>query len=545
MGKQKKRELELSDNEEEKPVLIRKRFKSNVFFDDKENISDAQISDNNGKVALKLKENHFSFDDKDSVDGVEPLESDTRPSYNNVLLKVKEENNISADDKENIDGVDNEVDNMQKAKEEVSCDNDLKVEIDLLKSKLSLAEYKLRKAETLNKTLNDDVMDTIKQKDEVISNLILNIEEVRKQNTKEGASYNNKTDTKFKSIINLVDQINVLQTERINFIKTQCVHESELNEMKLEHAKLKEKLLMEYISLDKYNSLKDKLNELKSHESTFKRKHENSQLNINMVSDARKEMRTKEREHFEAISKLHEENRALRKKLNVTENKYTILAFTPPKMKVEEAEDFNNSSDEKLDELKLENLELQCELRKYKGEVKKLNEHSIDVTSQNEEFKTKDKILSEEISSLKKQIKDINKDYMESKLKYENQLHTKDYELSILKESKDYQEQSQKMQSHVDEYSAKSYSKGKLLLQLKELSSSIKEFKAYKTETKQQLSEMNFFFNNFLLSFKNKLISTVEDSQQGSNLLAQKYAKEIQLRKKLHNQLVELKGMCI
>ena len=53
---------------------------------------------------------------------------------------------------------------------------------------------------------------------------------------------------------------------------------------------------------------------------------------------------------------------------------------------------------------------------------------------------------------------------------------------------------------------------------------------------------MKMFYNNSMDSFKHSLLTIIEDTTQESILMAQRYNKEIQLRKKLHNELVELKG---
>jgi len=353
-----------------------------------------------------------------------------------------------------------------------------------------------------------------------------------------------------------ITQIDELKKIKIDLTQRNLSLENEKNKLKILLTSLEKSVTEEYsrkedlLLLQKHNEL------LESELNLAKMTATPSKIlppptNIKQVELLRKQLQERNTEYSENLTNANTEVRSLKKKLRNVENKCTSLMYTPPKVRVRTVVD--EDTERELDEVKKEKIELQFQLRRFKREheekmtsyeedVLKLKDQlklTVDETSNYKEQLSNYQQEKEEHLMVKKEITDIKEKLVISekqldKLKLDavKQISKHEEELKLLRVEITLDMESK--QTNIMSASSKKIM-SQTIKQLKEL---VKLKNQVEHDVNTMINELPNAFNDI----QNKLLKQVSTVSSKSSLLAERYNEEIKLRKKLHNELVELKG---
>lgn len=334
------------------------------------------------------------------------------------------------------------------------------------------------------------------------------------------------------SVTMFVKQINEVQDKLIKIQEENCQLKAQNEELHVEIAKLKDEIKEDYVSKHDYNLL---LKEKEILSKTPRKPFEVLTPNTTLISKLKENGEELRRQLFES----ERENRTLRKKARELESKCTTLMYAPPKVHVREVIDENIQKElmEIKDEKFVMNLEMTKLKNDHKAEIKCLNETIREQEKKIDQLKSEGETNVKECRDIVTNIRDLRNqlgimkkrnEQLEEQLSTTDQLH----KLKI----EDIQESEELYRQKHD----------KLQLIAKRLMEPVKattnEIRTYKCQIERDLMSYMEYISSSMNKFKENILEAVADTNYRSNLLAERYKKELELRKKLHNDLVELKG---
>ncbi|KAL9975125.1 hypothetical protein ACROYT_G012243 [Oculina patagonica] len=382
----------------------------------------------------------------------------------------------------------------------------------------------------------------------------------------------NAANTKLSSIRKLVDSINDLHTEKSRIHETWLSTQSELETVKHEHK-------------ETVNNLSDSISELESKlrksqaeiiklqnagtGSSKPKEHDNKQLislqeeNANLKKKAQTQehdLQSAHKLHHSTKNKLEGELLDLKKKLRDTEAKYSNLAATPPKTRTVTV--VSEETKKQLDQMIAQNKELEDILAKsrsdYNAKVSALQadvkslKNNIAESTRNEQKALADcRTLQEalkEMGSLESVLKqkDGKIKSLENEIsKYKSDIDQLGHEFE--QQMKDFEEEKRKL---ITEERAKSGRETSLLRskvknvtrQLGVMNNMLKEFKREQQELRISCLKLGTGIKPAIRGAMKQITQRIEGIDDKNKELVTKYKKEMALRKKLHNELVDLKG---
>merc|ERR1719494_1050338 len=298
-------------------------------------------------------------------------------------------------------------------------------------------------------------------------------------------------------------------------------------------------------------------------------------------------------DHVEAITKTENDMMELKKELRESKNKYADLAFTPPKIQVKTVVD--QAAVQKLEEVSQEKLNLEFTLKKIKREledqVKASERQQKDDKEGHErlssELRRKDDEINTtkvELSALQSELNALKEKSKEDLRQFKKEIASKESEINNLQslirnkeeEAKqilaqfqsERQQREDQLQTTIADYEKQqAVLKETLETRLREAVAATEEkcqsmqvqleamrqlirhishaFTQVKVEQRKMKREMNVLRESIkpaLKDIKTQLIGAVEDINTKTQILIKRYKREMALRKKLHNEVVELKG---
>jgi len=336
------------------------------------------------------------------------------------------------------------------------------------------------------------------------------------------------------------------------------------------------------------------LSTMKQEQMKMKEAHDEQvrQLKKN-IEQLRSELTHKERDHVEAITKTENDMMELKKELRESKNKYADLAFTPPKIQVKTVVD--QAAVQKLEEVSQEKLNLEFALKKIKRELE--DQVKASERQQKDDKEGQERLSSElrrkddeinttkgELSALQSELNALKEKSKEDLRQFKKEIASKESEINNLQsvirnkeeEAKQIQAQFQselqqredQLQSTIADYEKQqAVLKETLETRLREAVAATEEkcqsmqvqleamrqlirhishaFTQVKVEQRKMKREMNVLRESIkpaLKDIKIQLIGAVEDINTKTQILIKRYKREMALRKKLHNEVVELKG---
>jgi len=382
----------------------------------------------------------------------------------------------------------------------------------------------------------------------------------------------NVTNTKSSSIRKLVDSINDLHTEKSRIHETWLSTQSELETIKQEHSdtvsnlsdkisELETKLRKSQADIIKLqssgpgNNNKTKENDIQN----FALQEENTNLK-KKVQSLEHELQSANKLHLNSKNQLEDELLGLRKKLRDAEAKYTNLASTPPKTRTISV--VSEETKKQLDQMITQNKELEELLSKRRSDHNaKVSALQSDIKSLKANItectKNEQKALAE-CRTLQDAVKD--KKSLETSL-HKKENHVKDLENEISKYKADIEQLGQEFEQQtkdfeddkrrlVEEERAKAGRESSVMrsklkcvtMQLQQFNSVIEKLKREQQDLRVSCLKLGTGIKPAFREAAKQIVKRIEGIDGKNKELVTKYKKEMALRKKLHNELVELKG---
>ncbi|XP_031564254.1 kinesin-like protein KIFC3 isoform X2 [Actinia tenebrosa] len=457
---------------------------------------------------------------------------------------------------------------------------ELLIKLKALSEKTTNYKSKLQKAEQSKKSQIKIMKKTQESQIQMKAELIHNLEElIEEQETKilelesriKGGNIGSpQISGKASSIKKLVDSINDLHTEKSRIYETWLSTQSELETVRQEHKEAMEKMKWELSDMDNMNR-KIQVENLKLQQAGNVITENNNQSKHLQLQEENDLLKTKIRNLEQDISTLEEsakeskkkhdiELMEVRKKLRDTETKYTNLASTPPKVRMVSV--VSEETKRQLDEMIKQNKDLESLLgttrsdlssknAALQSEIKALRISNNDATvrekkalsecqslrdslkeSRNLEgsLREKDgviKSLESEIYKLKGEMERLHKQAERDKQKREYETKRK-----LEEERQSSEKSSRLMKAKLDN----------TVLQVKLLSTVIKQIKRQYKDLKIETLKMATAIKPAIKDVQRQILNRIENIDGRNKDLVQKYKKEMALRKKYHNELVDLKG---
>lgn len=378
--------------------------------------------------------------------------------------------------------------------------------------------------------------------------------------------------TKSSSIKKLVDSINDLHTEKSRIHETWLSTQSELETVKHEHKETVNNLSESISDLEsKLRKSQAEIIKLQNAgtESIKPKEHDNKQLfslqeeNVGLkkkIQTLEHELQSSHKLHHSTKNQLEGELLDLKKKLRDTEAKYSNLAATPPKTRTISV--VSEETKKQLDQMIAQNKELEEILAKsrsdYNAKVSALQADVKSLKANIEESTRNEQKALADCRTLQEAVKEMSS--LESALKQKNS-KIKSLEMEISKYKSDIDQLGQEFEQQMKDFDEE---KRKLLEE--ERAKSRRETSLMRSKLKSVTHQMGVM-NNILKELKReqqdlrisclklgtgikptvreaikKITKRIEGIDDKNKELVAKYKKEMTLRKKLHNELVDLKG---
>lgn len=460
---------------------------------------------------------------------------------------------------------------------------ELLMDLKAMTDKTANYKSKLQKAENNKKSQIKILKKTHESQLAMKAELIHNLEElIEEQETKiaeleshiKGSSPTqslNAANTKASSLRKLVDSINDLHAEKSRIHETWLSTQSELETVKHEHKENVSRLTENISELEtKLRKAHAENLKLQSSEAESDKPRENNKQVFSLqeeVTTLKKKIQTLEHDlqsahklHATTKNKLEEEALNLRKKLRDTEAKYSNLAATPPKTRTISV--VSEETKKKLDQMIAQNKDLEEILAKtrsdYNAKVSALQadikslKTSITESSRNEQKALADcRTLQEalkEMSSLESVVKqkDSKIKALESEIsKYKADIDQLGQEFE--QQTKDFEGEKKRL---VAEERAKcgretSVMRSKLksvTQQLIVVKNTLDNIKREHQDLRISCLKLGTGIKPAIRGVIKQIVQRIEGIDDKNKELVTKYKKEMALRKKLHNELVDLKG---
>lgn len=381
----------------------------------------------------------------------------------------------------------------------------------------------------------------------------------------------NVTNAKLSSIRKLVDSINDLHSEKSRIHETWLSTQSELETVKQEHKETLDNLS------DNISDLETKLRKAQaeniklqsSGSSSINTKETDKQLstlqeeNINLknkIQSLEHELQSANKLHLTTKNKLEDELLSLRKKLRDTEAKYSSLASTPPKTRTISV--VSEETKKQLEQMLDQNKELETILAKTRSD------YDAKVSALQADIKSLKTNVTETTRNEQKALAECNtlREAVKNKSSLESSLHKKEKEIKQLElEIRNYKADIEQL-GHEFDQQAKEFEEEKCKLlkeerakadketsimrsKLKTLSLQLFQMKTFMEKLKREQQDLRISCLKLGTSVKpavrevaKQIVQRIEGIDDKNKELVTKYKKEMALRKKLHNELVELKG---
>uniref|UniRef100_A0A7M5TT09 Kinesin-like protein n=2 Tax=Clytia hemisphaerica TaxID=252671 RepID=A0A7M5TT09_9CNID len=349
------------------------------------------------------------------------------------------------------------------------------------------------------------------------------------------------------SVNMFVKQIDELQERLVKFNDENCHLKALCEEKEQKFSKLQQDMKTKYVPKLDYDLLSKEKDIISKNRLTPLKESKNiSNIKYDLLTEQVNSFKQKQKE-------LDGENRSLRKKVRDLETECTRLRFAPPKLHIQEKA--YEGVEENLSQVEEENIQLHSQIRDMSFEHKK-KEHELESKCQSLENQLSD--LRKEQDERQEECRDIITDIREMRSKLDKEKRKNEELQRKIKSNEELHQLSlQQMQSHEkilhDKLEAK-YSHRMSTLETKynaimNLVESFKNIPKILTQIRNEKCQLDEDLKNFnrrvatsLEGFKQQVLAAVNETNTRSNILAVRYKKEIELRKKLHNELVDLKG---
>lgn len=380
------------------------------------------------------------------------------------------------------------------------------------------------------------------------------------------------TNTKSSSIRKLVDSINELHTEKSRIHETWLSTQSELETVKQEHSEKVSQLSVNISELETklrksqaeiiklQNSGPGNNNKSKENDKQlFSLQEDNADLR-KKIQGLEHEVQSANKLHLNTKNQLEDELLGVRKKLREAEAKYTNLASTPPKTRTISV--VSEETKKQLDRMITQNKELEEILSRtrsdYNAKVSALQSDIKSLKANVTECSKNEQRALAECRTLQEAVK--NKGDLESTLRNkENRI--KDLQTEVNKYKADIEQLGQEFEQQItdfesekrkliDEERAKARRESNIMrsklkcvtLQLQQMNSVIEKLKREQQELRISCLKLGTGIKPAVREAAKQIVKRIEGIDDKNKELVTKYKKEMALRKKLHNELVELKG---
>ncbi|XP_046840103.1 kinesin-like protein KIFC3 isoform X2 [Xenia sp. Carnegie-2017] len=362
-----------------------------------------------------------------------------------------------------------------------------------------------------------------------------------------------KVPTSLPGIERLVNSISELQQEKVKLSELLYASESEVESLKEEMMDRNAKYNTEIADLEiEIKKLKSTSNECEQEDSTtIKRRlasieKENQVLRVER-EEAKSELWKTQEELGEKIRQLESEIRCTNKKKRDAEAKYINLAATPPKVQVRTVQVISEEMKKDLEEQVAQNRTLRDLLEKMKMESDaKLqgleSDHKSMVAQMVEDYESK---MVSVKSEMEQSMVKLEKDY---------ELKLNDVKKEIVEVKENCSLEVERISNHRDnelekmrlDYERTNGGLRKLYVSLQEncvkLSEESKELKLHQQYIKNACHQFNATIAPICTEICKQIMLKVADINTNNVELERRYIKEMKLRKRLHNELVDLKG---
>lgn len=460
---------------------------------------------------------------------------------------------------------------------------ELLMKLKAMTDKTANYKSKLQKAESNKKSQIKILKKTHESQLAMKAELIHNLEElIEEQESKiaeleshiKGSSPSqslNVTNTKLSSIRKLVDSINDLHSEKSRIHETWLSTQSELETVKQEHketvdnmsdniSELETKLRKSQAEIIKLQNSESGSNKTKENDKQlFSLQEENANFK-KKVQSLEHELQSTNKLHLNTKNRLEDELLGLRKKLRDAEAKYSNLAATPPKTRTISV--VSEETKKQLEQMIQQNKELEEILAKTRSDHNaKVSALQADVkslkTNITETMKNEQKALAE-CRTLQEALN--NKKSLESTLrKKDNDIKRLETEISKYKadieqlghefeqQMEDFEDEKRKL---MEEERAKAGRETDIMrsklkcvtLQLSQMNTFIEKLKREQQDLRISCLKLGTSIKPAVRDVAKQIVKRIEGIDDKNKELVTKYKKEMALRKKLHNELVELKG---
>lgn len=460
---------------------------------------------------------------------------------------------------------------------------ELLMKLKAMTDKTANYKSKLQKAESNKKSQIKILKKTHESQLAMKAELIHNLEElIEEQESKiaeleshiKGSSPSqslNVTNTKLSSIRKLVDSINDLHSEKSRIHETWLSTQSELETVKQEHketvdnmsdniSELETKLRKSQAEIIKLQNSESGSNKTKENDKQlFSLQEENANFK-KKVQSLEHELQSTNKLHLNTKNRLEDELLGLRKKLRDAEAKYSNLAATPPKTRTISV--VSEETKKQLEQMIQQNKELEEILAKTRSDHNaKVSALQADVkslkTNITETMKNEQKALAE-CRTLQEALN--NKKSLESTLrKKDNDIKRLETEISKYKadieqlghefeqQMEDFEDEKRKL---MEEERAKAVRETDIMrsklkcvtLQLSQMNTFIEKLKREQQDLRISCLKLGTSIKPAVRDVAKQIVKRIEGIDDKNKELVTKYKKEMTLRKKLHNELVELKG---
>ncbi|KAK2554469.1 Kinesin-like protein KIFC3 [Acropora cervicornis] len=431
---------------------------------------------------------------------------------------------------------------------------ELLMKLKVMSDKTSNYKTKLQKAENNKKSQIKILKKTHESQLAMKGELIHNLEElIEEQESKiaeleshiKGSSTSQTvhvSNTKPSSIRKLVDSINDLHLEKSRIHETWLSTQSELETMKQEHSERVDHLSDNISELEReLRKSQAEIIKLQNNEPIIcdnNKNEDNSQMlalqdeNGNLkkrVQTLEYEVQSTSKLHLNTKNQLEDELLGLRKKLRDAEARYTNLAATPPKTRTISV--VSEETKKQLDQMILQNKELEGLLSKTRSDNDaKVSALQSDIKSLKENIK--ECVESEQKALAQSRTLQEHKNTLESTLlKRENQIEALETEL-VEDERAKAERESRSMKSKLKHLKA----------QLQQIYPVLKQMKGEQQELRVSSLKLGTNIKPAVRGVSQQIVNKIEAIDKKNKELVFKYKKEMTLRKKLHNELVDLKG---
>ncbi|XP_047128629.1 kinesin-like protein KIFC3 isoform X2 [Hydra vulgaris] len=319
-------------------------------------------------------------------------------------------------------------------------------------------------------------------------------------------------------------EVNDLSISKSKLIATVSNLENKVEMQKKEIDDLNNIIRNEYVAKEDYEFLQSEKYLFFQNLESYKKIAGDSLIQVNNIKKQMKELQeqfvNKEQEYSVQMLSLKNENRLLKKKFHEVEEKYMLMAFTPAKIRTVVDEE----TEQKIIKMRSEKLRLEEE----KHNLKKLHRRELTLlTTELEILNVKNVKLETEIIKKDEEIQKVIQQMKQQEISFKEDAIKQVNEKTVTQEKK-----IQALILFHDTFFKK----------LKDLSNELHTIK----EEKEAISGQIVFFINFikssLINVKAMFLNEVKETDRRSQILVKQYAKEIEVRKHLHNQLIELRG---